>query len=144
MLSFPIRIDASDSNYEWHVLGGEDGTDSGIKALDGQTGQEVTFRPAHTDAGRVFGLAIVRTDSSGAILSSKSFQVACKYVRREFRSLTDKDHQAYFDALSIIYHTTTTEGISKYGKKFRGSGMCVHCALCMWCMLLEFAGQLLL
>ena len=48
--------------------------------------------------------------------------MACKYVRREFRELADRDLEAYFDALSTIYHVATDEGVALYGDKYRGAG----------------------
>ena len=65
---------------------------------------------------------------------ARRFQIACKYVRREFRYLCDKDRTAYFDALSIIYHTDTTEGQATYGGKFRGSGVLCVGFRCMACV----------
>ena len=38
------------------------------------------------------------------------------------RELPPERAAAYFDALSIIYHTGTEEGKETYGDKFRGSG----------------------
>ena len=65
---------------------------------------------------------------------ARRFQIACKYVRREFRYLCDKDRTAYFDALSIIYHTSTTEGSELYGVKYRGSGVLCIGRRCMACV----------
>jgi hypothetical protein len=114
-------IDDTDSTYTWYVLNA-DNSENVKKTLNGQTGQQIVFKPTITDSGSVFGIAVKRTDSTGTVLSSQKFQVACKYVRREFRELCDKDREAYFDALSIMYHTSTEEGVSEYGDKFRGSG----------------------
>ena len=55
-------------------------------------------------------------------------------MRREFRYLCDKDRTAYFDALSIIYHTSTTEGSELYGVKYRGSGVLCVGRRCMACV----------
>ena len=112
---------SSGSTYTWYVLD-NDGSSRILEGLHGQTGQTLSFRPSLGDSGRVFGLAVVRTKtSSGKVLSSQRFTVSCKYVRREFRELCDKDRTSYFDALSTIYHTTTEAGVALYGKKFRGS-----------------------
>jgi len=113
-------IDDSSSTYTWYVLD-EDSSEDTYDTLNGKTGTQIDFVPSMDDSGRVFGLAVVRTDSDGATVSSQRFAVACKYVRREFRELCDKDRVAYFDALSTMYHTTTSDGQDIYGSKFRGS-----------------------
>ncbi len=46
------------------------------------------------------------------------FQVAVKYVRREIRTLTDKDRETYFSALELLYSLSESEGQEKYGSKF--------------------------
>jgi len=46
------------------------------------------------------------------------FTVAVKYVRREIRSLTDADREAFFDALEIMYHIDDVTGKALYGNKY--------------------------
>eukprot|EP01034_Spumella_vulgaris_P026148 gene26150-32683_t len=47
------------------------------------------------------------------------FQLASKYVRREIRSLTDEDREAFFDALLKVYTVPSAEGVALYGSKFK-------------------------
>ena len=118
-----VSAESSDDTdtFTWYVL--DDDSSNTVKAaVHEKTAQSVTYTPVLQDAGRVFAVAVVHKDSSGTVLATQRFQVACKYVRREFRELCDSDLTAYFDALSIIYHTGTEEGKEIYGDKFRGSG----------------------
>lgn len=45
-------------------------------------------------------------------------KAACRYVRREIRSLTDADREAYLSALEVMYRTPLEEGRAKYGEHF--------------------------
>lgn len=49
---------------------------------------------------------------------SYDFKLAVKYVRREIRSLSDKDRETFFDALELLYSLSETEGQQRYGSKF--------------------------
>ena len=55
----------------------------------------------------------------GAVLRSASFEVHCKYVRREIRELVPRDRELYFDAVEQMHRLTLLEGITLYGKDFR-------------------------
>mmetsp|Transcript_16887 Transcript_16887/g.39463 ORF Transcript_16887/g.39463 Transcript_16887/m.39463 type:complete len:822 (+) Transcript_16887:116-2581(+) len=118
-----VSVDSTEEDtteYTWYVL--DDDSSTTVKdAVHEKTAKKVSYTPRLNDAGSVFAFAVVRKDSSGAVLSTQRFQVACKYVRREFRELSEADKTSYFDALSIIYHTQTEEGKDTYGSKFRGS-----------------------
>ncbi|CAM9495225.1 unnamed protein product [Ectocarpus sp. 8 AP-2014] len=46
--------------------------------------------------------------------------VMVKYVRREIRSLTDKDREAFFDAMETLYRLPTVEGHELYGEEYKG------------------------
>ena len=117
----PSRREEDTTEYTWYVL--DDDSSTTVKdAVHEKTANKVSYTPRLNDAGSVFAFAVVRKDSSGTVLSTQRFQVACKYVRREFRELSETDKTSYFDALSIIYHTQTEEGKDTYGSKFRGSG----------------------
>ena len=47
-----------------------------------------------------------------------NFTVAVKYIRREIRTLTDADREAFFDALEIMYNTDDHAGKTLYGDKY--------------------------
>jgi hypothetical protein len=47
-----------------------------------------------------------------------SEDVQVKYVKREMRSLTDGDRDAFFGALEAVYKTSDVDGIAKYGSNF--------------------------
>lgn len=46
----------------------------------------------------------------------------CLYVRRELRTLSDDDRDAFFDAAEVVYRTPTAEGQPLYGSKYYGVG----------------------
>jgi len=63
------------------------------------------------------------TSSSGA---SVSMQVMCRYVRRELRSLSDADRQAYFDAVATVYTVPAAEGKKLYGDGYKDAGYFIN------------------
>lgn len=40
-------------------------------------------------------------------------------MRREIRQLTDKDREAFFDAMETLYRLPTAEGNAIYGKEYK-------------------------
>lgn len=42
-----------------------------------------------------------------------------QYVRRELRALSDEDREIFFSTLEIMHRVTTTEGVKKYGTKYK-------------------------
>lgn len=57
--------------------------------------------------------------STGVHLSSTKKTVACRYVRREIRSLLVADREAFFDASKIIYTTSEEQGRRLFDHRFR-------------------------
>lgn len=45
--------------------------------------------------------------------------LSVQYVRREFRQLTDKDREAFLNALEAIYRLPTHRGRTIYGEDYR-------------------------
>ena len=72
-LPFP-SIDDSEDTYTWKVLDADNSTHVRDE-LNGQIGKSIEFTPTMTDSGSVFGISVIRSDSSGTELSSS------KYVR---------------------------------------------------------------
>ena len=68
-----------------------------------------------TNAGRVHKLTA--TAASGR---TASVVFMAKYVRRELRSLTEADREAYFEAVAVVLSTPTKAGQEKYGMSFYG------------------------
>jgi hypothetical protein len=50
-----------------------------------------------------------------------SDQIMVKYVRREFRTLTDDDKERFTKAMSALYSLDDATGQAKYGSKFRSA-----------------------
>lgn len=58
----------------------------------------------------VYCAAVVRSYSTD--------KATCRYVRREIRSLSDSDREAYLSSLELMYRTPLDEGVSAYGSRF--------------------------
>lgn len=55
----------------------------------------------------------------GDVISTTTVPVACKYIRREIRSLTEEDQTKWVNAMKILYTTySLTDGQTTYGKNF--------------------------
>jgi hypothetical protein len=82
------------------------------------TGNGVTVR--FDSPGVVYdcSLTLVNTDSEETSL--RPFTLAVKYVRREIKSLTTEDREAYLDAMKIIYDLkNASANKAKYGGNFK-------------------------
>ena len=66
------------------------------------------------------------SNAPGSLLSTTSIwtevHVQCIYVRREMRTLTKDDRNAFFDAAEVLFRTPTAEGQALYGSKYFGVG----------------------
>mmetsp|Transcript_15798 Transcript_15798/g.20250 ORF Transcript_15798/g.20250 Transcript_15798/m.20250 type:complete len:660 (-) Transcript_15798:367-2346(-) len=47
-------------------------------------------------------------------------EVACKYVRREFRALPEEEKEAFLNALETLYRISQEEGEKIYGPRYKG------------------------
>ncbi len=46
------------------------------------------------------------------------FEVTVKYVRREIRSLTDRDRETFFNAMAVMQRVPSAAGRQVYGNKY--------------------------
>jgi hypothetical protein len=89
-----------------------------------QESQDSTFESTYvfTELGpyTVTVLATVNKDDSTTPTTTYTYteRVFCKYVRREIRSLTDDDREAYFDAVAELAVHSDEEGKELYGDNF--------------------------
>jgi len=63
---------------------------------------------------------LVVTNSAGVEVASTTTILKVRYVRREFRTLSDNDQTKFMDALSTLYTKSTDEGVTLYGDNFKG------------------------
>lgn len=68
-----------------------------------------------------YTISVEQVDTAGNTVSVTAGSALCLYVRREFRSLTTEDQQAFMDANYIIYSTSEEKGQALYGASFRNS-----------------------
>ena len=62
--------------------------------------------------------ASARGGGGGAERTARSANVVCKRVRREIRTLTDADREAYLSALEVLHTVDDAEGRRRYGADF--------------------------
>ncbi|CAM9741762.1 unnamed protein product [Ectocarpus fasciculatus] len=123
------------TSYTWR-LAREDGDEPEVIHLevveqdDAPSGSSV--KVTLTEAGTTYVLRVQERELAPAgggdpsvadevIVSEKTIEVACKYVRRELRDLTSADRTAFFSAMQEFYTVDLEAGKEKYGKTFANS-----------------------
>jgi hypothetical protein len=103
--------------------GGESGGGLNERQQARRLGRRQGRRPSH------LVVSSARGANAPAAFASESFStvwtelhVHCLYVRRELRTLTDDDRNAFFDAAEVLFRTPTAAGQALYGAKFYGLG----------------------
>jgi hypothetical protein len=89
---------------------------SGSSSAVAATGSPATVQ---VDAVGVLDCTVTATHRTSGAAYTQAFSLAVKYVRREVRSLTDVDREAFFDALYKIYTVDAASGKKLYGAKFQ-------------------------
>ena len=97
--------------YTWRV-----GVAGGAaRALEGASVVVVFDAP-----GSVYFVELVEERAGAARAAvAHTDRVACRYVRREMRSLSAEDRDAYLDAMREIYELSDAAGRARYGANFR-------------------------
>jgi hypothetical protein len=72
-----------------------------------------TMKAVFTDANSAYSITV--TQNGVELLS---YDLTCKYVKRELRSVNEADLERYFKAMKTLYSTTQEEGEATYGKNF--------------------------
>lgn len=77
-----------------------------------------------TEAGTKYIIELKRQVDlpSGPTIHVRHAEAMCKYVRRELRSLTDNDREAYFHAMEVVGRTPLKEGQKSYGDRYVSIG----------------------
>lgn len=112
--------EASQAQFHWLLVRADD---DGVQledvepVVDAILGGSVTVELF--DPGKSY-LLVVRqlVDDRGIVAAEGRATVACKYVRRELRSLTEADRTAFFEAMRVLYTIPQAEGRRKYGPAF--------------------------
>ena len=79
-------------------------------------------RPRLRVAGRYrWTLVVSEPDGAGGAteVATPGRALVCKYVRREIRSLSAADRDAYLDAFEVMMRINASEGVARYGRQFR-------------------------
>lgn len=62
--------------------------------------------------------AVAATTSTAGEIFEYEFAVTVKYVRREIRSLTDRDRETFFNAVAVLQRVPSAVGRAVYGGKY--------------------------
>lgn len=107
------------STYYWRLVEADSEglvDDSAKPVAEGRGGPK--FSVTFTRPGGWYVLTVEQRYSDDTITAAKRSIIACKYVRRELRDLTQADHDAFFDAMLEFYSLSIPEGEAKYGRHF--------------------------
>lgn len=102
-----LQNTVSGATYRWTVDGHIHGFGTSIEAL-------------FTDIGyHMVKIEEMIVEDDGSTTTNKlAVKVMCKYVRREIRSISDLDREAWLSAIQVIQHVPTIVGKSIYGSKY--------------------------
>ena len=114
--------DTNTNTFVWTIDGDEDvevlSSDDPTFAV--MKGDSITVKFRTTG---VYALVVTEYDTTGAVVTSTHINAICKYVKRELRTLTVADREAFLNAAATIWKYTTEEGQALYGEKFTGMEM---------------------
>lgn len=116
--------------YSWTVYNSGSSDDDMLDAMD-RTGSTNGILHSVSDsyddflvythelgAGKVV-LTVSEDCRDGSYFRAQSLALYAKYVRRELRSLLDRDREELLDAIDVLYNTSTVDGTALYGEAFK-------------------------
>jgi hypothetical protein len=118
--------------YNWQLSSkSEDGEKT---VLHENEGPEMVYEFG-ADTNKWFTLTLTESLNGEVTQTLSSEKIVSKFVRREIRSLTDKDRNKILDAMEIMYRLDEAEGKEKYGNKYMSIGYIsgVHSATHEYC-----------
>jgi len=98
--------DSPDISYRW--------------SFQGQTTSGLEYQLLLEKTG-TYPIILQEIDSEGTVLRELRTVLVCKYIRREIRTLTDEDREAFFKGLERMVSVSDTEGARLYGKNFKNN-----------------------
>jgi len=93
--------------------------------FQGETASGTEFQVTLQKTG-TYPIILRELDVNGATLRELRSSLVCKYVRREIKTLTDEDREAFFDGLEVMVTIPQIEGTSKYGPHFKNAEYFTH------------------
>lgn len=100
----------------------EESDERSVDRDEGERPGETAYRGAPASrGGRVEGAAVAdaEADDTGDSAENRlDFVVTVKYVRREIRTLTDRDRETFFNAISVMQRVPGAVGRQVYGSKY--------------------------
>ena len=109
-MSSDIDLDASDTVATW-VITGPSTTTFSFKG----TGSSVIVQ---FEGVGLYDITVTVSKGDG---SSYNYSITAmnKYVRREIRTMTEEDREAFLDALHTVYTVSTEDGQELYGNDYK-------------------------
>ncbi|CAN0307687.1 unnamed protein product [Ectocarpus sp. 6 AP-2014] len=105
--------------YVWRL---QHGSNHGVTAKDAGDAWAYSGGPQATvtvdSPGTVYVLTVREVSEDGQVVAEARVEASCKYVRREIRELTDRDREAFFDAMQTWYTIPNSVGKTTYGPDF--------------------------
>jgi hypothetical protein len=66
----------------------------------------------------LYPITINAVDETNTIVATYTTLLICKYVKREVRTLTVEDREAFLDAFHALWEYGQEEGVAKFGDKY--------------------------
>lgn len=107
------------TKFHWLLVQADDNGDplEGVEPVVDAKGGVIATVELTIPAAK-YALVVQQLGTDGSVVAEGRITIACKYVRRELRSLTDRDRTDFFEAMQVFYTITVEEGEAKYGKAF--------------------------
>lgn len=115
----PASLHSHTTNFHWLLVPSDrvgNQLEDAEPVIDSLGGSHATVEL--TRPGGYYSLVVREVSEDGYVIAEAKATVACKYVRRELRDLTDADRTAFLEALQIYYTIGEEDGIEKYGEAF--------------------------
>ena len=119
-LAVSAALEGSDAIYVWAIDSSSGAAVETVRSDDPSQLKGASVAVKFTATG-IYPLTVTRYDATtGAVTAATTVNLVCKYVKRELRTLTEADREAFLDAAATLWRYTTEEGQALYGPKYTG------------------------
>jgi len=109
-----------------HVSGPADATVASYSwTFNGNSSPGTEYQVTLEETG-AYPIILRELDLDGLVLRELRSNLVCKYVRREIKTLTDEDREAFFDGLEVMVTIPQEEGTRKFGPTFKNNEYFTH------------------
>jgi len=122
-LAVSAALEDTDAFYVWTIDSSSGAAVETVRSDDPSQLKGASVAVKFTATG-IYPLTVTRYDAlTGAVTATTTINLVCKYVKRELRTLTEADRDAFLDAAATLWQHTTEEGQALYGPYFTGVDM---------------------